>query len=47
MTNKQIIKLKPREDFNEKIIKEKGNTKCIFYSDDICRKGNKTRDCVN
>ena len=47
MTNKQIIKLKQREDLNEKIIKEKGNTKCIFYSDDICRKGDKTRDCVN
>lgn len=47
MTDKQIIKLKPREDLNEKIIKEKGNTKCIFYSDDICRKGDKTRDCVN
>ena len=47
MTDKQIIKLKPTEDLNEKIIKEKGNTKCIFYSDDICRKGDKTRDCVN
>lgn len=31
MTYKQIIKLKPMEDLNEKIIKEKGNTKCIFY----------------
>ena len=47
MTDKQIIKLKPTEDLNEKIIKEKGNTKCIFYYDDICRKGYKTRDCVN
>lgn len=47
MTDKQIIKLKPMEDLNEKIIKEKGNTKCIFYSDDICRNGDKTRDCVN
>ena len=35
------------EDLNKKIIKEKGNTKCIFYSDDICRNGDKTRDCVN
>lgn len=35
------------EDLDEKIIKEKGNTKCIFYSDNICRKGDKTRDCVN
>ena len=47
MTDKPIIKLKPTEDLNEKIIKEKGNTKCIFYSDDICRKGDKTRDCIN
>ena len=47
MTDKQIIILKPEEDLNEKIIKEKGNTKCIFYSDDICRNGDKTRDCVN
>ena len=47
MTDKPIIKLKPMEDVNEKIIKEKGNTKCIFYSDNICRKGDKTRDCVN
>ena len=47
MTDKQIIKLKPMEGSNEKIIKEKGNTKCIFYSDDICRKGDKTRDCIN
>lgn len=47
MTDKQIIKLKPMEDLNEKIIKEKGNTKCIFYADDICRNGDKTRDCVN
>ena len=47
MTDEQIIKLKPIEDLNEKIIKEKGNTKCIFYSDDICRNGDKTRDCVN
>ena len=35
------------EDLNEKIIKEKGNTKCIFYADDVCRNGDKTRDCVN
>lgn len=47
MTDKQIIKLKPNENLNEKIIKEKGNTKCIFYADDICRNGDKTRDCVN
>ena len=47
MTDKQIIKLKPTEDLNEKIIKEKGNTKCIFYADDICRNGDKTRDCIN
>ena len=47
MTDKPIIKLKPMEDLYEKIIKEKGNTKCIFYSDNICRKGDKTRDCVN
>ena len=47
MTDKPIIKLKPMEDLDEKIIKEKGNTKCIFYSDNICRKGDKTRDCVN
>jgi hypothetical protein len=32
---------------NEQIIKEKGNQKCIFYNDDICRKGDKTRDCLN
>ena len=37
MTDKQIINLKPMEDLNKKIIKEKGNTKCIFYSDDCCR----------
>lgn len=47
MTDKQIIKLKPIEDLNKKIIKEKGNTKCIFYGDDICRKGDRTRDCIN
>ncbi len=47
MTDKQIIKLKPTDDLNEKIIKEKGNTECIFYADDICRNGDKTRDCVN
>ena len=47
MTDKQIIILKPEEDLNEKIIKEKGNTKCIFYADDICRNGDKTRDCIN
>ena len=47
MTDKHIIKLKPKEDLNEKIIKEKGNTKCIFYTDDICRNGDKTRDCIN
>ena len=47
MTYKHIIKLKPIEDLSEKIIKEKGNTKCIFYTDDICRNGDKTRDCVN
>ena len=48
--NEQIIlslHLKSEEDLNEKIIKEKGNTKCIFYADDICRNGDKTRDCVN
>ena len=48
--NKQIrlpLHLKSEEDINEKIIKEKGNTKCIFYADDICRNGDKTRDCVN
>ena len=44
MTDKHIIKLKPKEDLNEKIIKEKGNTKCIFYADDICRNGDKTVD---
>lgn len=32
---------------NEEIIKNKGNKKCIFYSDDICRKGDRTRDCLN
>ena len=47
MTDKQIIKLRPMEDLNEKIIKEKGNTKCIFYSDDECRNGDRTRDCIN
>ena len=36
-----------RETSDEKIIKMKGNTKCIFYSDNICRKGDRTRDCVN
>ena len=48
--NEQIrhpLYLKSEEDLNEKIIKEKGNTKCIFYADDICRNGDKTRDCVN
>ena len=45
--NEQIIKLKPMEDLNEKIIKEKGNTKCIFYNDDECRNGDRTRDCIN
>ena len=49
--NEQIIKLplylKSKEDLNEKIIKEKGNTKCIFYNDDECRNGDKTRDCIN
>lgn len=29
------------------IIKEKDNTKCIFYSDDKCRYGDRTRDCIN
>ena len=29
------------------IIKEKGNTKCFFYSDDKCRYGDRTRDCIN
>lgn len=29
------------------IIKEKGNTKCFFYSDDKCRDGDRTRDCIN
>ena len=32
---------------DKQIIKEKGNQKCIFYNDDICRKGDKTRDCLN
>lgn len=32
---------------NEEIIKNKGNKKCIFYSDDICRNGDRTRDCLN
>ena len=36
-----------RETSDEKIIEMKGNTKCIFYSDNICRKGDRTRDCVN
>ena len=30
---------------DEEIIAKKGNKKCIFYSDAICRKGDKTRDC--
>lgn len=48
MTKKPImIKLQTEENLDEKIIKEKGNAKCIFYSDDVCRKGDKTRDCVN
>jgi hypothetical protein len=46
MTDKQII-CKPENDFNNKIINEKGNTNCIFYSDNICRKGDRTRDCIN
>ena len=29
------------------IIKEKGKTKCFFYSDDKCRYGDRTRDCIN
>ena len=32
---------------DKQIIKEKGNQKCIFYNDDICRKGDRTRDCLN
>lgn len=48
MTKEPImIKLQTEENLDEKIIKEKGNAKCIFYSDDVCRKGDKTRDCVN
>ena len=48
--NEQItlpLHLKSKEDLNERIIKEKGNTKCIFYNDDECRNGDRTRDCVN
>jgi hypothetical protein len=32
---------------DKQIIIEKGNQKCIFYNDDICRKGDRTRDCLN
>ena len=46
MTKKEII-LKSSEDLNDIIIREKGNTKCIFYSDNVCRNGDKTRDCIN
>ena len=41
----QLI-LKPDED-DKQIIALKGNNECLFYSDNVCRKGDRTRDCVN
>lgn len=42
-----MIILKTENCLDDDIIKEKGNTRCIFYLDNECRKGDKTRDCIN
>lgn len=51
MENKEITKIiklyEHQKNRDTKIIEQKGNTKCIFYSDDVCRKGDRTRDCIN
>lgn len=42
------LNLLPLPDDEDKLIIElKGNNKCLFYSDDVCRKGDYTRDCIN
>lgn len=41
----QLI-LRGDED-DKQIIALKGNNECLFYSDDVCRNGDCTRDCIN